>query len=183
MLFGHFVHYSAALLPSFHRANRWCGARRASIDALHLAYFCSPVLIRCRPPRFAAHCRGGWASTGPDRTVGEPEERARAASAGPGGIFGGRLRWARGAECLRAGDSALWPAHCPTFLPVTSRKCFGMLSTAQNRCGVFAGIVATLTGRVKRAFVSAGCTRKTINYAPPAARACMQFRVKQCIIY
>ena len=49
-------------------------------------------LIRCRPPRFAAQCRGGWASTRPDRTVGEPEERARAASAGPGGIFGGRLR-------------------------------------------------------------------------------------------
>ena len=68
------------------------------------------------------------------------------------------------AKCLRAGDFALRPAHCPTFLPVTSRKSFGMLSTAQNRCGVFAGIGATLTGRVKSAFVSAGCTRKKINY-------------------
>ena len=126
----------------------------------------------------------GWLGihrTRPDRW------RARGACAGgfggPFGFGGLRLRWARGAKCLRAGDSALWPAHCPTFLPVTSRKCFGMLSTAQNRCGVFAGIVATLTGRVKTAFVSAGCTRKTINYAPPAARACMQFRVKRCIIY
>jgi len=48
-----------------------------------------------------------------------------------------------------------------------------MLSTAQNRCGVFAGIGAMLTGGDKMAFVSAGCTRKKIIYAPPAARACM----------
>jgi hypothetical protein len=50
-------------------------------------------------------------------------------------------------EGLLAGDTTLWPAHhCPTFLPVTSRKCFVMLSTAQNRCGVFAGIETLLTG-------------------------------------
>ena len=55
-------------------------------------------------------------------------------------------------KCLLAGDGALRPAHCPTFPPVTSRKCFGMLSTAQNRRGVFAGIGAILTWRVKIAF-------------------------------
>ena len=60
------------------------------------------------------------------------------------------------AKCLRAGDFALRPAHCPTFLPVTSRKSFGMLSTAQNKCGVFAGIGAILTDRVTTAFV---CSR------------------------
>ena len=116
------------------------------------AYFWCPVLIRCRPPRFAVHCRGGWASTGPDRTVGEPEERARAASAGPRASSRGRPP-SHGGKGLLAGDAALRPAHCPTFLPVTSRKCFGMLSTAQNRCGVFAGIGTMLTGRHKTAIV------------------------------
>ena len=47
---------------------------------------------------------------------------------------------------LLAGGAALRPAHCPKFLPVTSGKCFVMLSTAYNRCGVFAGIDSILTG-------------------------------------
>jgi hypothetical protein len=54
---------------------------------------------------------------------------------------------------LLAVDAALRPAHCPKILPVTSRKCFVMLSTAQNRCGVFAGIGTMLTGRHKTAIV------------------------------
>jgi hypothetical protein len=54
---------------------------------------------------------------------------------------------------LLAGDAALRPAHYPKFLPETSRKCFVMLSTAQNKCGVFAGIGTMLTGRHKTAIV------------------------------
>jgi hypothetical protein len=42
-----------------------------------------------------------------------------------------------------------------------------MMWTAQNRCGVFAGIETMPTGGVKTAFVSAGRTRKKINYAFP----------------
>jgi hypothetical protein len=57
------------------------------------------------------------------------------------------------AKCLRAGGAALRPDHCPAFLPVASRKCFGMLPTSQNRCGVFAGIGAILTRRQKTAIV------------------------------
>ena len=55
------------------------------------------------------------------------------------------------AKCLRAGDSALRLAHCPTFPPVTFRTTFCMLWTAQNRCGVFAGIGSILTGGDKMA--------------------------------
>ena len=57
------------------------------------------------------------------------------------------------AKCLRAGGAALRPDHCPAFLPVASRKCFGMLPTSQNRCGVFAGIGAILTRSQKTAIV------------------------------
>ena len=52
---------------------------------------------------------------------------------------------------LLAGGAALRPTHCPKFLPVTSGKCFVMLSTAYNRCGVFAGIGSILTGGDKMA--------------------------------
>ena len=55
------------------------------------------------------------------------------------------------AKCLRASDSALRLAHCPTFPPVTFRTTFCMLWTAQNRCGVFAGIGSILTGGDKMA--------------------------------
>ena len=99
------------------------------------------------------HCRGGWASTGPDRTVGEPEERAWAASAGLRRAFGGPSAGPGVGKGLLAVDAALRPAHCPKILPVTSRKCFAMLSTAHNRCGVFAGIGTMLTGRHKTAIV------------------------------
>ena len=36
---------------------------------------------------------------------------------------------------------------------MTSKKSFRMLSTAQNRCGVFSGIGAILTGRHKTAIL------------------------------
>ena len=55
------------------------------------------------------------------------------------------------AKCLRACDSALRLAHCPTFPPVTFRTTFCMLWTAQNRCGVFAGIGSIPTGGDKMA--------------------------------
>ena len=123
-----------------------------SIDTFQAAYFSwCPVLTRCRPPRLAVHCRGGWASTGPDRTVGEPEERARAALAGPGASSRCVPSNSMVGKGLLVGDAALRPAHCPKFLPVTSGKCFVMLSTAYNRCGVFAGIGSILTGGDKMA--------------------------------
>jgi hypothetical protein len=59
---------------------------------------------------------------------------------GPGAIFAVRTPQRKVDKGLLAGDAALRPAHCPTFLPVIFRKCFVMLLTAQNRCGVFAGI-------------------------------------------
>jgi hypothetical protein len=81
--------------------------------------------------------------------------------------------------CLRAGDNALRPAHCPTFLPVTSRNSFGMLSTAQNKCGVFAGIKTMLTGCQKPAIV---CSRQyeEINKLRFSGGVCMH--VIQCIV-
>jgi hypothetical protein len=111
------------------------------------------VLIRCRPLRFAEHCRCDWAATGPDRTVGEPAERAWVASARPRASSRKGVLHRMAAKCLRAGGAALRPDHCPAFLPVASRKCFGMLPTSQNRCGVFAGIGAILTRRQKTAIV------------------------------
>ena len=96
----------------------------------------------------------GWLGvhrTRPDR------RRARGACAGGfGGPSAGLRRPSAGLRRLRgllAVDAALRPAHCPKILPVTSRKCFVMLSTAQNRCGVFAGIGTMLTGRHKTAIV------------------------------
>ena len=96
----------------------------------------------------------GWLGvhrTRPDR------RRARGACAGGfGGPSAGLRRPSAGLRRLRgllAVDAALRPAHCPKFLPVTSRKCFVMLSTAYNRCGVFAGIGTMLTGRHKTAIV------------------------------
>ena len=96
----------------------------------------------------------GWLGvhrTRPDR------RRARGACAGGfGGPSAGLRRPSAGLRRLRgllAVDAALRPAHCPKILPVTSRKCFAMLSTAQNRCGVFAGIGTMLTGRHKTAIV------------------------------
>ena len=108
--------------------------------------FCSSALIHWRPLRFAEHCRCDWASTGPDRTVGEPAERAWVASARPRASSRKDVLHRMVAKCLRAGGAALRPDHCPAFLPVASRKCFGMLPTSQNRCGVFAGIGSILTG-------------------------------------
>ena len=73
----------------------------------------------------------GWLGvhrTRPDR------RRARGACAGGFGGPSAGLRRAFGGfgfgKGLLAVDAALRPAHCPTFLPVTSRKCFVMLSTA-----------------------------------------------------
>ena len=88
--------------------------------------------------------------TGPDRW------RATGACASgfgePGGVLEVRTLERRVDKCLLAGDGALRPTYCPTFPPVTSRKSFCMMWTAQNRCGVFAGIGAMLTGRVKTTF-------------------------------
>ena len=96
----------------------------------------------------------GWLGvhrTRPDR------RRARGACAGgfggPKATIAVRPSNSMVGKGLLAGGAALRPAHCPKFLPVTSRKCFVMLSTAYNRCGVFAGIGTMLTGRHKTAIV------------------------------
>jgi hypothetical protein len=48
-----------------------------------------------------------------------------------------------------------------------------MLSTAQNRCGVFVAIGTILTGRKKTAIVCSRLYEEINNCAFPAARACM----------
>jgi hypothetical protein len=70
------------------------------------------------------------------------------------------------AKCLRAGDSTLRPAHCPTFPLVTFMTTFCMLWTAQNRCRVFAGIGSILMGGDKMAIAwqptVGGCVEITL---------------------
>ena len=75
---------------------------------------------------------------------------------GPKGKLEVRTLQRRVDKCLLARDATLWSAHCPTSPPVTPRKSFCMLWTAKNKCGVFAGIGAILTGRKKTAIL---CSR------------------------
>ena len=127
-------------LKSVHRHFPHSLLLQSSANSLPAAMICCALqgwlgVHRTRPDRRRARgaCAGGFG--GPKATIAV---RPSNSMVGKG---------------LLAGGAALRPAHCPKFLPVTSGKCFVMLSTAYNRCGVFAGIGTMLTGRHKTAIV------------------------------